>query len=178
MIHHSKHHHIDSAFIYGLAVLSIVALSNVERMLMHRVHKSVVAPYKKTEIAMFNKEAFSNIKIRGKAYVVYDIVGQKVIAGKNENTVLPLASLTKVMTAITARSHYNRKSLITIRPSSMDEGYDLGLRNGQVWTLDELLKYTLVFSSNDGAQAIAERSAQEADRVARKITGVSLLPGQ
>ena len=49
-----------------------------------------------------------------------------------------------------------KKKHITISPASIDGAYDLGLKKGQVFELDELLKYTLVFSSNDGAQAIAD----------------------
>ena len=60
------------------------------------------------------------------------------------------------MTAITALSHHDETSRITISSSSIDGTYDLGLKKNQVWKLGELLKYTLVFSSNDGAQAIAD----------------------
>lgn len=158
MIKHSKHHHIDSALIYGFAVLSIVALSNIERLIVNfeqRITPSIVKNSVR-DVVVFDPSPFSKISIRGKSYVVYDIVDQKVIAGKNEDMILPLASLTKVMTAVTARSHFDGKSKILISPKSLDGGYDIGLRNGQIFTLDELLKYTLVFSSNDGAQAIAD----------------------
>jgi D-alanyl-D-alanine carboxypeptidase len=157
MIRHSKYHQIDSAIIYGFAVLSVLLLSNVERIMVSFEQK-ISSPTKvsKTTTPMFNKEVFSKVTIQGKAYVVYDIIDQKIIAGKNENVILPLASLTKVMTTVTARIHNDRKKSITITQGSIDGAYDLGLRKGQVFDLDELLKYTLVFSSNDGAQAIAD----------------------
>jgi D-alanyl-D-alanine carboxypeptidase (penicillin-binding protein 5/6) len=86
---------------------------------------------------------------------VYDIIDHEIIGGKNATTSLPLASLTKIMTSITARTHHSGTDKVVIRPESIDGAYDLGLKKGQVWTLDELLKYVLVFSSNDGAMAIA-----------------------
>lgn len=156
MIRHSRHHYIDNIFIYGFAILSILIIANIEKPFLYikqgilSTQKDIVSP------SIFNNEVFLNLKIKGKAYIVYDIVNQKVIAEKNSNTVLPLASITKVMTTVTARMHNDRKKLITITPSSIDGVYDLGLKKGQVWKLDELLKYTLVFSSNDGAQAIAD----------------------
>lgn len=157
MISHSRYHHIDSAIIYGFAVLSVLIISNIEKPLFKVFKKNSAVIYEqKVKSSVFNKEAFSNLKIRGKAYVVYDIVDQKIIAEKNADTVLPIASITKVMTAITARTHHSNNKHVTISSESIDGIYDLGLRNGQVWNLDELLKYTLVFSSNDGAQAIAD----------------------
>jgi D-alanyl-D-alanine carboxypeptidase len=157
MIRHSKHHHIDIAFVYGLAVISVLALSNVERMVT-RVQETILPMHTQhvETSPLFKSEAFSHVVVKGKAYVVYDIVDEKVIAGKNQEVVLPLASITKVMMAVTARTHYGKKQHVTINPASVDDGYDLGLKKGQVFDLDELLKYTLVFSSNDGAQAIAD----------------------
>jgi D-alanyl-D-alanine carboxypeptidase len=157
MTKHSKHHHIDSALVYGFAVLSVIALSNVEKIIQKVERKiSPATVHIVEEKQLFNKEAFAKVVTQGKAYVLYDIVDEKIIAGKNEVVMLPLASLTKVMTAVTARTHFDKTKRITITSKSVDGTYDLGLRNGQVFDLDELLKYTLVFSSNDGAQAIAD----------------------
>lgn len=156
MIRHSRFHQVDSVIIYGLAVISVLVLSNIEKPITHLWSKKTVQVKEVATLSIFNQEAFSNIKIKGKAYVVYDIVDRKIIAQKNASEVLPLASITKVMTAITARTHYDKNKSITINSRSVEGGYDLGLRKGQVFDLDELLKYTLIFSSNDGAQAIAD----------------------
>lgn len=160
MISHSRHHHIDSAIIYGFAVLAVLILSNVEKSIIHReLKKEIVTIFPAKKIVVmpfFKQEAFSNIAIRGKSYVVYDIVDKKIISAKNADTVLPLASITKVMTTVTARMHNSNKKQITVASGSMEGDYDLGLKKGQVWNLDEILKYTLVFSSNDAAQAIAD----------------------
>jgi len=161
MIKHSRHHHADSAIIYGLAVLAVLVLANIEKP-FHFFQESISPQTRKNEIKKetitFDKKHFSNIQIRGKAYVVYDIVGDTVVVGKNANVSLPLASITKIMTLVTARLHHNKDKKIVITSKSLDNegGYDLGLKNGQVWTLNELLKYTLVISSNDGSRAIAD----------------------
>lgn len=162
MIKHFRHHSIDTAIVYGLAVISVLILSNIEKPIIYLQNKlipHVVIHEKKEEsnASIFNKTAFSNIIIKGKAYIVYDIVNQEIISEKNGDVVLPIASITKVMTALTARMHNDKNKNIIISPSSIDGAYDLGLKKGQVWTLNELLKYTLVFSSNDGALAIADQ---------------------
>lgn len=159
LLRHLQSHRVDSAIIYGLAVLSVLVLSNIEKPIIHipQVEQAkTVAHQKDSIVPVVRENTFLNVKIKGKAYVLYDIVEKKVIAGKNIDMQLPLASISKVMMTITARTHNSGTKMITINPESIEDDYDLGLKNGQVWKLDELLKYTLVFSSNDGAQAIAD----------------------
>jgi D-alanyl-D-alanine carboxypeptidase (penicillin-binding protein 5/6) len=157
--HHAKQYHIEFPIIYGLAVLAVIVLSHAAQPLSHR-SSGVIAPSQATEASgvvspLFQPSAFNSVAIHGKAYVVYDVMSESVIAAKNENEVLPLASLTKIMMMTTARLHHDKDTLITIHPNSIEDGYDLGLKKNQIWKLNELLKYTLVFSSNDGALEIA-----------------------
>lgn len=123
----------------------------------------------------FSTKPFEDISIKAKAYVVYDVVTDKIISSVNATTTMPLASLTKIMTGLTALSMAPMNRSISLRPMSVEDGYDIGLKKGQVWRLDELLKYTLVFSSNDGAQAIAdelggrESFVEKMNEMARKL---------
>ena len=163
MVQHLKHHHIDSAFIYGFAVLSVLILSNIAKPLL-KGHLGIIPKVIKKTIttqAYFNKDVFTTVSIKGKGYVVYDVIGREIIASKNGTTTLPLASITKIMMAVTAYNHLDRHRKIVISEKSIDGSYDLGLKNGQTWSLDELLKYTLVFSSNDGAQVIADSKGRD-----------------
>lgn len=156
MIHHSRHDFIELLSVYICAVIAIFVLSAIS-VPEPKISVGVVVSEKNKEaMTEYNKETFKNISVQAKAYIIYDLVGRKIIVSKNAETPLPIASITKIMMAITALTHHNRSTKITINKSSLDEGYDLGLKEKQVWKLDELLKYTLVFSSNDGAQAIAD----------------------
>ncbi len=95
--------------------------------------------------------------ILAKSYVIYDVNNNKILASKNENVILPLASLTKIVSAISAINLRNRNTLITIEKEKMgqDETLDLGLYEGQVWKLADLLKYALTISSNASMDIIA-----------------------
>lgn len=156
-----KEEHLDFFLVYGFSICAVISLSAInfftalEKNFNHPVSsiERVTVPH---NTLSFNPEPFASVVIEGKAYVVYDIVSGTVIAGKNETTAMPLASLTKVMTALTATLHYPEDKKVIITDHAIDGSYDLGLRNKQAWSLDELLKYTLVFSSNDGAEAVAE----------------------
>ena len=93
--------------------------------------------------------------IQARAYVVYDVVDKKVLLSKNENEIVSLASITKLMTAIASKELQKTDNLIQVVPKAIDGSYDIGLKNGQLWKLDELIKYMLVFSSNDVANLIS-----------------------
>ena len=158
MINNSHKDYIELSFIYVSAIVTLLVLSTIA-MPVTVSRLGIIEPkQEKKEVApsIYNTKTFDNISVQAKSYVVYDIVEKKVISGKNETEILPLASLTKMMTAITALNHYNKNTIITIKPTNIDGGYDLGLKKNQTWKLEELLKYTLVFSSNDGAISIAD----------------------
>lgn len=157
MIHRMRHDYVELIFIYLCAVGILLILVSIATPLSYQ-KIGIIAPEKPIEESpfIFNSTIFSQVSVQAKAYVVYDIINQKVVAGKDENNPLPLASLTKVMTAVSSLSHNPRDTKIIIKPASLDGSYDLGLKKNQVWTLQELLKYTLIFSSNDGAQVISD----------------------
>jgi D-alanyl-D-alanine carboxypeptidase (penicillin-binding protein 5/6) len=98
---------------------------------------------------------FENIKITGKSAYVWDIANQKVLYSKDSETKRPLASITKIMTAVVALEEAKRTELIKINNTDLETEGDNGLREGEKISLKDLLTLTLVASSNDGASAIA-----------------------
>jgi D-alanyl-D-alanine carboxypeptidase len=157
MVHHAKNEHVNIFTIYALSVCFIITFS-LNRFIQEHTPKKTKTEEKVERVVsseIFDKTVFSNVHVEGKAYVVYDLLNHEVIASKNETTILPLASLTKLMTAISATLHKPKSEKIIVTSKHIDGGYDLGLKKNQTWSLNELLKYTLVFSSNDGAEIIA-----------------------
>lgn len=160
MTYHSKKEHVDIVIVYVLSVVFIIVSTILHIPILPKSIKD--SPEKKSSVnqavptPLFNKNTFNTITIEGKAYIVYDILAQDIIASHNENKILPLASITKVMTAVSATLHKPKDTKVTVNKDSIEDSYDLGLKNNQVWSLDELLKYTLIFSSNDGAEIIAD----------------------
>jgi hypothetical protein len=106
----------------------------------------------------FNRKYFENINIEAKAYVVYDVNNDEIIHSKNENEILPLASLTKVASAITMMHIASGTEKITIKKNLLNKGeyLDIGLIEGQEWEMQELLKFALVYSSNAAMDIIAK----------------------
>lgn len=153
-----KTDYINSFVIYGLSVMFVICLSLTYKVIYHK-EAGRKAPEEKKEIIhskeIFNKRGFQDINVQARAYIVYDLLNHEVLASKNEMEILPLASLTKVMMAVSSMLHASPDAKIIVTNKSIEGEYDLGLKNNQTWKLGELLKYTLVFSSNDGALAVA-----------------------
>jgi D-alanyl-D-alanine carboxypeptidase len=149
---------IDIFIIYGLSVCIIFLMLVINFLHLYKsvVRKENQATNIVVPATLFDKSAFSSVRVDAKAFIVYDIMNHEVIASKNETDLLPLASITKIMMAVSSTLHKDKDEKLTITPKSIEDGYDLGLKQNQVWKLSELLKYTLVFSSNDGAEVVAD----------------------
>ena len=134
-LHHTKHEHIDIFFVYGLAVCFVITMSIIHQVLLYQKKHTVNTLLEERTVTggiVFNKQAFEGVHISGKAYVVYDLLNGTVIAAQNENVSLPLASITKVMTAVSAMLHTDGSKKVVINPRDIEDGYDLGLKNNQV----------------------------------------------
>ncbi len=115
---------------------------------------------KKVEVANIIQEAkslavFNDLNLKAKAVFVYDIVEDKILYKKNETTQLPLASITKLMTALVATELLPPNSNISIKSDFLKEEGDSGLLVSESWTLKDLLDFSLVTSSNDGMRSVA-----------------------
>ncbi|HZS42885.1 MAG TPA: hypothetical protein VFA52_01565 [Candidatus Paceibacterota bacterium] len=130
----------------------------------------VYAPSKRDTVTNPNNEAsstvpvpaslptvglFDHLKLQAKAAYVLDITTNQVIFAKNENTPLPLASITKLMTAFVGSKFLDDKATVTISTSSAAIEGESGLQPNELWTFKDLRNFTLMVSSNDGANAIA-----------------------
>lgn len=89
--------------------------------------------------------------INAESFLVFDIQTGKKIFGKNEHVALPLASLTKLMTTLTASRIFAKNT--SINPASVLSSDEPFLN--VLWNFKTLASYTLTVSSNPGAAVIA-----------------------
>ncbi len=130
------------------------SMSYVVPLLQSEPKKAAVAEEPAPEI-LYDKTVFEGITITGKSFVVYDPIRKEVIASKDQSTVYPLASITKVMTSLVALQYIGKEDKIKILASDLSPEGDSKLRIADVWSRDDLISYTLSVSSNDGARALA-----------------------
>ena len=81
----------------------------------------------------------------------------EILYAKNEHTQYEPASTTKVMTALVVLENVNLSDKVTIgeKPPLVD-GSAIGIRQGEVYTVEELMLGLLLESGNDCAEALAE----------------------
>ena len=98
---------------------------------------------------------FPTVVLEAKAAYVYDTRTKTVLFAKNENTPLPLASLTKVMSALVAEDLSPLYGIVTVSEEALKAEGDSGFFRDEKWTLKDILDFSLLSSSNDGMRAVA-----------------------
>ena len=94
--------------------------------------------------------------ISAKSAVLIETGSRQVAFGKNENVRMPMASTTKIMTAIIAIEYLPLDKEVTIEPSMTGiEGSSIYLKTGETLTVEDLLFALLLESANDAAVALA-----------------------
>lgn len=95
-----------------------------------------------------------------KAAVLIDVASGRVLYQKNEGLKLPMASTTKIMTAITAIEHGKLDDIVTASVKAQNTGgSSIYLQAGERLLLHDLLYGLMLQSGNDAAVAIAEHIA-------------------
>ena len=85
-----------------------------------------------------------------------------VLSEKKSNEVIPIASLTKLMTAVVSLENYGLEDEVKISSAAINTYSTAGgLREKEVISVEDLLYVTLIESSNDGAEALAEKMGRD-----------------
>jgi serine-type D-Ala-D-Ala carboxypeptidase (penicillin-binding protein 5/6) len=136
-------------FPHFLAYLLIIAVAVFSLLIVGE--KSLNKKVAKVE----KPSMFASINLEAKAAVVWDVINNREIFSKNPDEPLPLASLTKVMTAVTTDGKFDDNQQIKITKDDLAPEGDSGLMVGDTWKAKDLRDFTLITSSNDGACALA-----------------------
>lgn len=91
------------------------------------------------------------------AYAVMDFSNGNILYQKNLSQKIPIASLTKIMTAVVALDLASPDEQFTVSQKAADQiPTKIGVVPGEKMTLQELLDASLLTSANDAVQAIAD----------------------
>ncbi len=101
--------------------------------------------------------AAQELSPNSRAAVLIDVVSGRILYEKNMKQQLPMASTTKIMTAITAIEAGKLQELVTVSLKAQNTGgSSIYLQAGEKLMLEELLYGLMLQSGNDAAVAIAE----------------------
>lgn len=93
--------------------------------------------------------------LAARSYFAADLKSNYVLASKDPEEVLPIASITKLMTALVAVEYVNIERTITITPDMIVKTSVPRLKVGESYSLYDLLQPLLKESSNEAAVAIS-----------------------
>lgn len=117
-------------------------------------------------------------RLSSQYYCLVDAESGQYIHGKNANVERPMASTTKMMTAILAVEYtsLDEVAVVTANADRTAE-YTIGLQAGQKLPVGELLKVALIRSANDAAVVLAEHVAGDEKFFAYLMSKKALLIG-
>lgn len=107
-------------------------------------------------------------RLYARSAALVDADSGRVLLGKEEHVMRPMASTTKIMTCILALEKGNPKDLVTVSANAVAQPkVHLGMREGEPFYLGDLLYSLMLESHNDSAVAIAEHLAGSVPQFAR-----------
>ena len=96
------------------------------------------------------------LELNARIALIYDRASGRVLYEKNGDKQTPMASTTKIMTAIVVLENTNLKDIVTIDSKSASIGGSrLGLKKDDKVTINDLLYGLMLRSGNDAASALA-----------------------
>ncbi len=114
----------------------------------------------------------------GQAWAVIDADTGRLLEGHNENVRLPIASLTKIWTALTFIESGKPPGEIIISPQAASaEGSSLYLQQGMKIEADALLNGLMLRSGNDAARALSEQAGGSLDGFVDMMNEKAILYG-
>lgn len=111
-----------------------------------------------TAAAFVPVDEFARISLEGKAAFVLDLTTGKTLYALHPDVQLPLASLTKVPLALVASEVLLPDTIITIPIHDTPDGAAVRLPAGLRFGAQDIIDFTLVGSSNEGAEVLASAS--------------------
>jgi D-alanyl-D-alanine carboxypeptidase (penicillin-binding protein 5/6) len=98
--------------------------------------------------------------ITATAAILIDAGTGEILFSRNANARLPMASTTKIMTAVVVLEHLDLDTKVTVSANAVATiGSKAMLTQGEVLTVEQLLNALLVVSGNDAGVALAEATA-------------------
>lgn len=115
------------------------------------------------------------LELQAEAAIAVKLDGSRTYYNKNINNRRPIASITKLMTAIVVLENYNLDDIIKISKKDIRrEGSQGDLRTDETMTIRSLLNVMLIDSSNDAALALADERSDFISLMNKKAKEINL----
>lgn len=112
-------------------------------------------------------------ELTAKAAIVIDTNSDTVLYSRNKFAPLKMASITKLLTALTALDIYEPRAILEVK-RKFEDGVIIGLEPKEKMSLENLIQAMLVASANDAAQVLADNSSHFIDKMNQKAREINL----
>lgn len=122
-------------------------------------------------------QKLEEVTVRASAAYVWDVRAQRALFAKNAETALPIASITKLMTALLAHELLASDTITTIDLSAIEQEGSNGLVAGERFSIENLQELALISSSNDAAFALGATVGSalgENDATSQFVAGMNI----
>lgn len=135
--------------------INIISERNAAEALRIQQEEEIAAAIAAAEEARLAYNPFDTVALGARGAYIFDVNTQAVLFEKNAQKIFPIASITKVMTALTAYEVLDKDALVQISwQDTLTEG-ESGLIPGEHFRMSDIVDFMLIASSNDAAAAIA-----------------------
>ena len=107
--------------------------------------------------------------VSASAYVLMDAGSGRVLLSQNETAEKPIASTTKIMTALVALERSRLTDMVTVKREHLREGSSMYLAEGEKLTMEALLYGLMLPSGNDAAECIADWCGKGRERFVERM---------
>ncbi len=142
--------------IVALGLVFVASASFAYSYVRDTLLESVPATEQVASVGTVHADAFAFVQLQAQSAYVYDLRTHRVLFALNPDAPRPLASLTKVATVLAVSEVLAPHSTITIPYDTAPLGRPERLTQGAVWKLQDVIDFTLVSSSNEGADILAQ----------------------
>ncbi len=160
-------------------IVALVILAIFAGIFLFKEEKreSILALEKRlTEEKLISLEnSIDSMELKAHAVSVYDMDRSERLYGRNDYEVMPMASLAKTMAVIIALGEKKEETVVSITENSLHEVGDNSLFLNEKWKLDDLIRFSLILSSNDGITALSEDDAEFIDKMNAKTKRIGLF---
>ena len=146
-------------FVTGIAIIIYTQFDFSNNKKISGESNENILNIKKPVSIPIKKAGVNDLNIEAKAVYLVDLTSLYPMYAKEENYKLPIASTTKMATALVVLENHGDKlqDVVTITPQMISvEGSDIQLRSGEKITVEDLLNGLLIMSGNDTAYALAD----------------------
>ena len=128
----------------------------------------VILLFVNTNVIIYAKETPDELKnLYARSAVLMDADNGRILFGKNESMILPMASTTKIMTCILALEYMNGEEVCAVSENaSKQPKVHLGVHKDEKYYMKDLLYSLMLESHNDSAVVIAEKVAGSVEEFA------------